>query len=320
MSTNAISKNIMNVLIDKREDQGSGVAVLELRPLAGQKLPNFSAGAHIDVHIAEGIVRQYSLSNSSDDSDLYRIGVLNDPNSRGGSVKLFESFTTGQEIKIGEPNNHFPLEQHDSAAVLLAGGIGITPILAMAYELRKQQRPFEIHYCLRTRSAGAFIEELSRAFSNEFHLYCDDETPFDANKVLADRADKAHIYTCGPTGFMDWLIATAKEQGFSDKHIHFEYFSAEVDTSGEVFEVYCSSSDKTINVGAEQTIAKALNDAGIKVDVSCEQGVCGTCITDVLEGEPDHRDHFLTDEEKADNDQIAVCCSRAKSTRLVLDI
>ncbi len=315
-----MSEENINVFIDSREDQGSGVAVLELRPINGQSLPDFSAGAHIDVHITPELVRQYSLSNPSTDSDLYRIGVLNDPNSRGGSETLFKKFKQGQEIKISTPRNHFPLKMHDGMTLLIAGGIGITPILAMAYELRAKNKPFEIHYCLRTESAGAFLEELSLEFPEQFKLYCDDDTAFDASKVLNAQSNSPHLYTCGPTGFMDWVIDTAKTQGFSEDQIHFEYFNKDVDISGDEFEVYCAESDITVKVGPDDTIANVLDDAGVDIDVSCEQGICGTCITDVLEGEPDHRDHFLTDEEREENKQIAICCSRSKTSRLVIDL
>ena len=315
-----MSDTSINVIIDKRENQGEGVAVLHLRPIEGQSLPQFTAGAHIDVRISDDLLRQYSLSNSFNDENIYRLGVLNDPNSRGGSVALFDNFKEGLEITISEPRNHFPLGDHDGTAILLAGGIGVTPILAMAYELRAQNRPFEIHYSVRTRSAGAFVEELEQEFPQQFKLYCDDEAPLNAMALFADRKDEPHIYTCGPTGFMDWIIGVAKEENYSSEQIHFEYFSADVDTVGDAIEVYCSDSDKTVMVGPDETIAKALSKAGIKVDVSCEQGVCGTCITDVLEGIPDHRDQFLTDEEKEDNDQMALCCSRAKGPKLVIEI
>ena len=130
---------------------------------------------------------------------------------------------------------------------------------------------------MRTRSAGAFVEELEKEFPQQFSLYCDDEVPLNAVELFADRKDEPHMYTCGPTGFMDWVIGVAKEQNYSSEQIHFEYFSADVETGGDAIEVYCSDSDKTVMVGPDETIAKALSKAGIKVDVSCEQGVCGTC-------------------------------------------
>lgn len=315
-----MSENTLKVVVENREDQGSGIAVLRLAPIEGQSLPTFSAGAHIDVRITDDLIRQYSLSNSSADQNVYRVGVLNDPNSRGGSVALFENFIAGQTIEISEPRNHFPLGEHQDTAILVAGGIGVTPILSMAYELRAQGRSFEIHYCLRTESVGAFVDEFRAEFPEQFNLWCDDGDMFPASEVLSKRDGKPHMYTCGPTGFMDWVIGVAKEQNYSEEQIHFEYFSADVDLKGDVIEVYCELSNKTVMVAGDESIANALSAADIKVNVSCEQGVCGTCITDVLEGIPDHRDQFLTDEEKDDNDQMALCCSRAKGPKLVIEI
>lgn len=319
-----LEEKTIEVVIQSREDQGNGVAVLCLVATNDKSLPAFSAGAHIDVCINDDLTRQYSLSNAPVHADHYRVGVLNDPQSRGGSSTLFREFHSGKKIKISEPRNHFKVEKHTGTAILIAGGIGVTPIVSMAYELREQNRDFEIHYCLNKLSNGAFVRELQAEFADQLHLHCSVEEKFDPVAVLAKRqsdASKApHIYVCGPTGFMDWVIDAAKEQGFDSSQIHFEYFSADVELEGDAIEVYCSDSDKTVMVTPDQTIATALSLAGIKVDVSCEQGVCGTCITDVLEGEPDHRDQFLTDEEKEDNDQMAVCCSRAKGARLVLEL
>ncbi|MDB4512109.1 PDR/VanB family oxidoreductase [Arenicella sp.] len=311
---------LLNVVIQNRHDDGRGVAVLRLVPTNGETLPSFSAGAHIDVHINEGLIRQYSLSNDPVNADHYRIGVLHDADSRGGSVTIFKEFQADKTIQISSPRNHFEVRKHDSRAILVAGGIGITPLLAMAYELRAQEREFVLHYCLNKRANGAFIDELEQQFGDQLVLHCSEDKKFDPVVELAKESDAGHLYICGPTGFMDWIIDTAKEQGYSSEQIHFEYFNADVEIIGDAIEVYCEESDMTVMVKPDESIANALSNAGITVNVSCEQGVCGTCITDVLEGEPDHRDHFLTDEEKADNDQMALCCSRAKSTCLVVDI
>lgn len=314
-----LEENTLSVLIEQRQEQGNGVAVLQLSALNGQALPPFTAGAHIDVRINQDLVRQYSLSNAPNNADHYRIGVLNDPASRGGSSAIFNDFKEGQHIQISAPRNHFEVHGHDGTAILVAGGIGVTPIVSMAYELRAAGRSFEIHYCLNQHANGAFIDELQTEFPEQFNLHCSVDKKFDPNHTLSQRTD-AHLYVCGPSGFMDWVIAAAKAHGFDEPRIHFEYFTAEVELSGDAIEVVCADSDKTVMVGADETIASALAKAGIKVDVSCEQGVCGTCITDVLEGTPDHRDQFLTDDEKQDNDQMALCCSRAKSARLVIEI
>lgn len=318
-----MNNELIDVVIKSRAQQGAGIAVMELVAKDGKPLPKFSAGAHIDVHIGDGLIRQYSLCNSPASSQMYRIGVLNDPKSRGGSLKIFTDFSEQQTISISAPRNHFPLDDSASKSILAGGGIGITPMMAMAYTLLSEGKEFELHYCTRSKGAGAFEQELVEAFGDRVVFHYDDQAKsqlFSPQATFYPVDANTHIYVCGPTGFMDWVIDSAKEIGYPSKQIHSEYFSAEVDTSGESFEVYCQQSDITVNVGSDDTIAKALIKAGIKVNMSCEEGVCGTCITDVLEGEPDHRDHFLTDEEKEDNDQIALCCSRAKCKRLVIDI
>lgn len=316
-------QNNIEVNIRKREDQGAGIAVLELVPDNDVSLPSFDAGAHIDVHIDNELIRQYSLCNDPQNGEYYRIGVLNDPNSRGGSKRLFERFSAGQRITISAPRNHFPLDKSAQKTILAGGGIGITPMMAMAYTLRAEGREFELHYCTRTQGAGAFEQELKEEFGGDVMFHYDDqaqEQKFDPKALLSSNHDGVHLYVCGPTGFMDWVMDSAKSVGFPAEQIHYEYFNAEVEMSGDSFEVYCEESDVTVQVEAGQSIAQCLKAAGVKVSVSCESGVCGTCITDVLEGIPDHRDQFLTDEEKEDNDQIALCCSRAKSSRIVLDL
>jgi len=318
-----MSDALINVAISAREEQGAGVAVFELSSVSGEALPQYSAGAHIDVHVNHELVRQYSLCARPSDEGKYRIGILNDPNSRGGSRQIHADFNVGKTLSISAPRNHFPLETVAQRTILAGGGIGITPLIAMAYELQARNQDFELHYCARTRGAGAFVEELQESFPDNVVFHYDDEEKsqlLSPSVALAPCDTGTHIYVCGPSGFMDWLIAEAKDLGYPSAQVHFEYFSAEVDTSGGSFEVHCAISDVTLQVQEQQSIVKALAAVGVKVDVSCEEGVCGTCITDVLEGEPDHRDHFLTDEEKSDNDQMALCCSRAKSARLVIDL
>ncbi len=315
--------DLIDVVITSREEQGSDIAVLTLQLANKEPLPAFEAGAHIDVHIGDDLIRQYSLSNDPGDSQSYRIAVLKDPKSRGGSEAIFDNFSAGKTIQISAPRNHFPLAASSGKSVLLAGGIGITPMLAMAYELNAKGQPFELHYCLKTRASGAFVDELTNTFGPAVHFHCSREGEkkrIDLAQVLLPCDPDLHIYVCGPEVFLDAVIDFAKNAGYSSEQVHFEYFNAEVDLTGDAFEVYCEQSDKVVQVAPDQTIARALKEVGIRVDVSCEEGVCGTCITDVLEGTPEHRDHFLTDDEKADNDQMAVCCSRSRSARLVLDI
>lgn len=311
-------QRIKVVVTDKQ--RVAQVAILGLSATDGQQLPNFSAGAHIEIAVTDGIVRQYSLCNSTRDNNCYRIAVLKETESRGGSKTIYDQVDVGRELFISQPKNLFSLSDTQGLQVLVAGGIGITPILAMAYELRASSRPFEIHYCFSNEQEAAFVDELRREFPEQLNLHESKQARFDPLLTFSSLPSDSSLYTCGPNGFMTWVMEAARAAGLAESNIHFEQFSAEVEISGDAFEVYCSASDRTVQIASDQSIATALNAAGIKVDVSCEQGICGTCITDVVEGEPDHRDQFLTDEEKQDNDQMALCCSRAKTARLVIDI
>lgn len=313
----------LTLRVDRREIQTNEIAVIDLVAPDGIDLPPFEAGAHIDIHLEGGLIRQYSLSNAPSERHRYRLGVLLDPVSRGGSRAVHERLHEGTDVKVSKPRNLFPLSSAASHTLLAGGGIGITPMIAMAYELKAAGRSFELHYCSRGKESAAFIGELEATFGNELVLHFDDGAPdqrLDIQSVLAAQPEDTHLYVCGPTGFMDWVIGAAKQAKWPSSQVHSEYFTAEVDTSGGAFEVEAAVSGVTVQVEEGMSIAKALKAAGVKVDVSCEEGVCGTCICDVLEGSPDHRDQFLSDEEKEDNDQIALCCSRAKSPRLVIDI
>ncbi|URI08247.1 PDR/VanB family oxidoreductase [Aquincola tertiaricarbonis] len=314
----------LQVVVRRRMEQGGNIVLLDLADAAGAALPAFQAGAHVDVHLPTGLVRQYSLCSDPADVRRYRLGVLRDPSSRGGSIAVHEHLTEGASVTISAPRNHFPLAAEAAYSVLVGGGIGITPMIAMAYELSAAGRPFELHYCARSAGACAFLDELAAApFADRVHVHFDDAG--DAQRLnlpasLSAAPAGTHVYVCGPTGFMDWVIGTAAAQGLAQSQIHREYFSADVDTSGQGFEVVAAASGRSVQVREGQTILQALSTIGIEVPVSCEEGVCGTCVCTVLEGQCDHRDVYLTDEERAANDQILVCCSRAKSARLVLDL
>lgn len=319
-----MSEETIKVVVQRRQEQGHGVLVLDMVSADGRELPPFEAGAHVDLHLGEGLVRQYSLAGNPGERTVYRLGILKDPNSRGGSTAAHERLQEGTEVRIGVPRNHFPLAMEAERSVLIGGGIGITPMIAMAHALFDAGKAFELHYCGRNRAACAFLDELvAGPFADCLHPHFDDgaaEQRLDLAAALGAVAPGTHLYVCGPTGFMDWVIAEAGRLGFPPAQIHKEYFQVEADTSGDAFDVVAKRSGKTVRVAEGQSIVEALATVGIKVTMSCEQGVCGTCLCNVLEGVPDHRDVFLTDEEKADNDQILLCCSRAKSDTLVLDI
>ncbi|MCK8785950.1 PDR/VanB family oxidoreductase [Roseomonas sp. NAR14] len=313
---------LLEVVIARREEQAAGIVVLDLVPAAGGALPGFEAGAHVDVHVGPGLVRQYSLCGSPADASRYRLGILLDPASRGGSAAIHAGFRAGERLRIGRPRNLFPLADGATRSVLVGGGIGITPMLAMAHALDRAGAEFELHYCARERGRAAFLDELAAApFQGRTRLHLSAETGrLVPERDLPPPAPGIHLYVCGPAGFMEEVIAGARRLGYPEPQLHREYFQTEVDTSGDAFEVELAQSGRTVAVAAGQSIVAALAGAGVAVEVSCEQGICGTCLCNVLEGEPDHRDEYLTEEEKAAGDQILLCCSRARSKRLVLDL
>lgn len=285
---------LYDVVVKNRHVEGGNIAVMEFESATSAALPKVEPGAHIDVHLPNGMVRQYSLCQNPNDEGKFRLGILRDPESRGGSISAFDEIKDGMQIQVSEPKNLFPLLKAKHS-VLIGGGIGITPLITMAYQLAHEGASFELHYC--GASHRAFFES-----------------------AIKDIDPESHIYTCGPVGFMDWVINLATTHDFPEQQIHKEYFQVETDTSGDSFEVVAERSGKIIMVEAGETILQALAKEGIEIEMSCEQGVCGTCMCDVIEGEPDHRDVYFTDEEKASNEQILVCCSRSKTPRLVLDI
>ncbi len=320
----AFDQDRLEVEITARQEHAAGIIVLDLRSPYGGALPRFEPGAHVDVMIGPGLVRQYSLCGDPACADRYRLGILLDPASRGGSAAVHEHFHVGERIRISFPRNNFPLTAAAGPAVLIGGGIGITPLLAMAHHLDATHGEFVLHYCIRDRNKAGFLTELANApFRDRVHLHVDtgpDTQRFQPDRDLPPAQSGTHIYICGPAAFMDWVIASAKSRGYGDARIHREYFQAEADTSGAAFAVTLARTGKTVTVASGQSIVQALRTVGMRVDVSCEQGVCGTCICDVLDGVPDHRDSYLTDDEKAANDQMTLCCSRARTPNLVLDL
>ena len=313
------------VTLARKVVEALDICSFELVDVAGAALPSFSAGAHVDVHLPKGLVRQYSLCNDPAETHRYLIAVLLDPASRGGSATM-HALTEGQQIRISDPRNHFELADQVPHSLLVAGGIGVTPTLSMAERLANIGASFEMHYCTRSRERTAFAERIAAsAFAAQAHLH-HDEGPagrkFDAAAVIARAAPGTHLYVCGPTGFMDWVLSSARAVGWSEDRLHREYFAAApVDTHLDgAFDVLLASTGQVIRVAADQSVVAALAVCGIEVPTSCEQGVCGTCITRVLDGEPLHRDMYLTPQEQARCDQFTPCCSRSKSARLVLDL
>ena len=317
---------MLQVKVVERTDEADDVVSFALERSNGEDLPAFMAGAHIDVHLGDGLSRQYSLCSRPGDWRRYQIGVLKETESRGGSKAMHDRVQVGDELMVSEPKNHFPLAEHAEHSLLLAGGIGVTPILCMAEELTLAGRPFEMHYCGRSKARLAFTGRIAAApYASCVALHVDDgpvEQRFDAARAIGAPAPSTHLYVCGPTGFMEHVLGTARTLGWSEDHLHREYFAAApVDHSADgSFEIELKLSGRIVVVPADRSAANALADAGVDVPLSCEQGVCGTCVTRVLAGRPDHRDMYFTDDERARNDSFTPCCSRSLTPRLVLDL
>jgi vanillate O-demethylase ferredoxin subunit len=318
-----MTEALRRVRIIRRRDETPDIASFVLAAKEEEPLPSFAAGAHIDVEIRPGLVRQYSLSALPDARGHYHIGVLRDASSRGGSLAMHQ-LRVGDEVRISAPKNHFGLVRGAAMTLLLAGGIGLTPLLAMARQLKADGAAFELHYCARSLAQAAFLDQLA-TFEDRAVLHFDDgpETnKLDIDGVLS-RHPGAHVYVCGPAGFMNWIFDGAERLGFDPTRLHREVFAPgpiEPRDGFGSFQVRLARSGRTIEVSAEQSIARALMDKGLSIPTSCESGVCGTCLTTVLEGVPDHRDFYLSKAEKARGDQMLLCCSRSKSPLLTLDL
>jgi vanillate O-demethylase ferredoxin subunit len=315
----------IEVRVAAKACEAEGICSYELVRLDGAPLPPFEAGAHIDVHLSGKLVRQYSLCNAPGETHRYQIGVLRDADSRGGSQAMHDHIDTGSVLQISAPKNHFPLVEAQRT-LLLAGGIGVTPILAMAESLAAKGAAFEMHYSARSPERAAFKERIGASgFAGQVHFHYDSgdaAQKLDLARLLAAPEAGTHVYVCGPQGFIDHVLGSARSLGWPAAQLHVEYFSAAaVDSSGDqAFDVKLASSGKVVSVPAGTTVIKALAEQGVEIAYSCEEGVCGTCLTRVLEGVPDHRDMYLTEEEQAANDQFTPCCSRAKTKLLVLDL
>lgn len=298
---------------------------VELRPVGLREFPPFEAGAHIDLHLPGGMTRSYSLCNDSRERHRYVVAVLKDRASRGGSRCVHEQLRVGMPLDIGAPRNHFALSEEAAHSVLVAGGIGITPILCMARRLQALGRSFELLCFARSRQHMAFVSEIE-ALGAPVHWHFDDERggPPDLRALLARRAPAAdtHHYACGPAVMLDTFEQICAELGHTQAHIE-RFAAVQVQAAADArssYTVELRRSGKTFEVNADTTLHKMLQACKADVPFSCEEGVCGSCETRVLEGEVDHRDSVLTAAERANNKVMMVCVSGCKSEHLVLDL
>lgn len=314
--------NTVTVVVKRKWQSADGVIGFELAARHGH-LPTFQPGAHIDVHLPNGMTRQYSITNGPGDLLSYVIGVKAESAGKGGSKVLVETVREGDLLAISEPRNNFPLRRDATRTVLIAGGIGITPLLSMARFLDKSSLPYELHYFVRSGEQAAFRDQLE-ALHGKVIIHQGlprDEIAATIATSLGEWSMAQHVYVCGPSAMLESVRATAAAQGWPDEAIHFEYFKNDkvIDNSSS-FEIELARSAMTLHVPAGKTILEIMREAGLTVPSSCEQGACGTCLTTVIEGEIDHQDVYLNNSEKASNACMMTCVSRARSSRLVLDI
>ena len=312
----------LRVQVNRKWSTAEGIAAFELVPLQGV-LPTFQPGAHIDVHLPNGLIRQYSITNAAGQSSFYRIGVKLEPDSTGGSVCLHDTVREGDVLAISEPRNNFPLRRDSLRTILLAGGIGITPLLSMAQTLDRMSLPFELHCFTQSAEHIAFadvVDGLGRSVVRHLGL-SPAETVDQIRRLVATHDEFTHLYVCGPGPMLEAVRQEAAEAGWPDDHVHFEYFknTNEIDDSS-TFEVALARSALTVTVPSGATILEVLREHGVSVPSSCEQGACGTCVATVLEGEPDHQDVYLNQSDHQAGDRIMTCVSRSRSDRLVLDL
>ena len=312
-----------------RQEVAERIIQIELQGQA--PLPEFEPGAHVDVRIPHtDLVRQYSMLNDPAQSDTYVLAIQHELQSRGGSSALFQHAQVGDRLWISPPKNRFQLVAEAPHHILIAGGIGITPLLSMAQSLRRTQASFVLHYSTRNRARTAFYETLSTGpLAEQVRFYHDDyqgHIAFNLRMALEKIDLRSHVYVCGPATLIRAVQAGARVVGLPLEQVHSEYFSLEglstppTAQENTPFEVVLAKSQQRVTVAADESIVQALEKIGVSVLVSCQEGICGTCVTPVLEGIPQHRDHYLHPEEKASHRLMTPCCSRAQSPTLVLDL
>ena len=316
---------LREVVIAKKTIEAHNMASFELVPSDGRELPAFSPGSHIDVNIPGGFTRQYSLANPCSERHRYLIGVWRDANSRGGSKALYDAAKEGDTLEISLPRNRFRVPSKTARALLIARGIGATPILSIADHLKALHIPFEFHYVFAGMSPGSFkalIDSSSYAEDTRYYFELStDNQLINLPEILESKPEDTQLFICGADWWQDPIIKLAGEKyGFSDQRIHSERFTAKlaVPPMDKAFNVTVKSVGKVLSIPGEQSVATYLNDNGVKVPTSCEQGLCRACKTKILEGEADHRDSGLTDAEKAEGFFLP-CVSRGK-TDLVLEL
>ncbi|MFL9864670.1 PDR/VanB family oxidoreductase [Paraburkholderia fungorum] len=317
---------MIQVKVTQLKREAEGILGIELQAADGATLAPFEPGAHIDVHLADGLIRQYSLCNDAAETDRYRLGVSLSATSRGGSSYLHASLREGDSLTISEPRALFTLSPVAASHRFIAGGIGITPILSMIRWCVRHSVPWHLHYCVRSRTCAAYLDELC-AFGDNVDVYANDEfagkTP-DIQALISDVAATEHIYCCGPDGLMDAVLHHGRQCGIPPENLHVERFTASpprgADNSERVFTVVLAKQGLRCMVAPNESILESLERQGVCPPFSCREGLCRSCEVEVLSGDVEHRDYVLSEDEQAANKSLMICVSRAKSDELVIDL
>jgi ferredoxin-NADP reductase len=314
----------MKVRIADLRDEATDIRSYRLESAtSGHDLPLYTAGSHVDVTISDGVVRQYSLCSDPDDHSHYRIGVQKDAKSTGGSLTIFATFESGQTIEISEPRNHFKLDESGLEFMLIGGGIGVTPILSMAQRLARIGKKFNVFYLARSEDRFAFSQRLAEPDLAVHVQRHNDEIHGMPNlaAMIGPYRSGRRVYCCGPAPMMAAVRAACAD--WPAKSCVFEHFTKDGAPEAEAnsaFEIQIGRNGPVYSVGRDESIAQVLSANGVSIKTQCTRGLCGTCEVGLLEGEVEHRDMVLDDNEKADNTCLMVCVSRAASGRLVLDL
>jgi ferredoxin-NADP reductase len=313
-----------DLIVRHRSTPAEGVVVLDLGHPENEELPRWEPGAHIDLILDDGLTRQYSLCGDPNDSSVWRVGILLDPNSRGGSRYVHDNLNEGATVRVRGPRNHFPLVDTPHYR-FIAGGIGITPILAMLEAVQRAGGDWTLLYGGRTKASMAFAKDLSERYPERVTVWPQDERGLlDLESLFKEPEDNTLVYCCGPEA----LLSAVEQHSahWPAGILHIERFAAKAPTAEEAaealdqFEVVCQRSGSNFEIASDQSILEVLEEEGIPILGSCYEGVCGTCEARVLEGTPDHRDSVLTDAEKAAGEVMLICVSRSRTERLVLDL
>ncbi|MFY0572332.1 PDR/VanB family oxidoreductase [Archangium lansingense] len=323
-----MAQDSLSLCVQRITPEAEGILSYELVPAEGGSLPPFEAGSHLDVHVPGGFLRQYSLCNDSAETHRYLIAVQRDAKGRGGSRAMHERVRVGEVLTTSLPRCDFPL-LYARSYVLVAGGIGITPMLSMAWQLERQGANWHLHYCTRSPERTAFRELLaSPAFASHVTFHHDGGDPsrgLDVRALLATRTGGTRLYCCGPAPLMRAVREASVHHQWPNEKVHFEAFTAEAtgaisNRADTEFNVVIRSTGATYPVPPGQTVLNVLRKNGLRVQSDCEAGTCGTCLTRVLDGDPDHRDTFLAEPQRNTCRNMLVCVSRARSRKLVLDL